>query len=320
MRRRAFIGLLSAAAAWPFAAHAQQTKIPRIGFVWIGSPQRESVAVEGLRRGLADLGHVFGRDLVFEERYAEGKTDQIPTLIAELLALGVDVLVTPGNSAAIAAHRATTTVPIVYIGDDLVGAGLVASLARPGGNVTGIDVQSNDFRAKWLELLSAVTPKLRSVAVLWDPDENKAVLRMKEAEARFGLTLTFLSARRQDFETSLAAIAASGFDGLIVNDNTLLVQQVPRVIAVVAESRTPAVYGFSYAARQGGLMGYSTNFFEVGRRLAYFVDKILKGARPGELPIEQPTAFSLAINLKTAAALGIEIPPAVLAAAAEVIE
>ena len=318
MRRRTFIALLSVAGAWPLAARAQQTKIPRIGVVWIGSPEHESVVLGSLRKALADQGYVFGRDLVFDERYANGKEERIATLIAELLAVGVDVLVTPGTSATVAAHQATTTVPIVSVGP-LVDAGLAASLARPGGNVTGIDNQANDYRVKWLELLGAMA-KLRLVAVLSEPDETPAVLRLKTAAPRFGLTLTFLSARPQDLEFSLAAVAAASFDGLIVNDNASLLPQVPRIVALVAESRTPTLYGFSVAARQGGLMGYSANFFAIGRRLAFYVDRILKGARPGDLPIEQPTEFVLAINLKTAKALGLEIPLTVLAAANEVIE
>ena len=236
------------------------------------------------------------------------------------MAAGVDVLVTPGNATARAAHEATTTVPIVYVGDDLVGAGLVSSLARPGGNVTGVDVQSNDYRVKWVDLLKAVAPKLDAVAILWDPNENPVVMKMKEAEPRFGAALTFLSARPEDMDASLAQVAAGRFQGLIVNDNTLLVAQIPRVVALVAQSRTPTLYGFTYAVKEGGLMAYSTNFLEVGSRLANYVDRILKGARPGDLPIEQPTAFDLAINLKTAKALGIEIPPTLLAAADEVIE
>jgi len=318
MRRRTFIALFSVAGAWPLAVRAQQTKIPRIGVIWIGSPEHESVVLGSLRKALADQGYVFGRDLVFDERYANGKEERIATLIAELLAVGVDVLVTPGTSATVAAHQATTTVPIVSVGP-LVDAGLAASLARPGGNVTGIDNQANDYRVKWLELLGAVA-KLRLVAVLSEPDETPAVVRLKEAAPRFGLTLNFLSARPQDLESSLAAVAAASFDGLIVNDNASLLPQVPRIIALVAESRTPTLYGFSVAARQGGLMGYSANFFEIGRRLAFYVDRILKGARPGDLPIEQPTEFVLAINLKTAKALGLEIPLTVLAAANEVIE
>jgi putative tryptophan/tyrosine transport system substrate-binding protein len=319
MRRREFIGLVGGAAAWPFVARAQQAKIPRVGVIWIGSPEHESVVLGSLRKALADQGYVFGRDLVFDERYANGKEERIATLIAELLAVGVDVLVTPGTSATVAAHQATTTVPIVSVGP-LVDTGLAASLARPGGNVTGIDNQASDYRVKWLELLGAVAPKLRLVAVLSEPDETPAVLRLKEAAPRFGLTLTFLSARPQDLESSLAAVAAASFDGLIVNDNPSLLPQVPRIIALVAESRMPTLYGFSVAARQGGLMGYSANFFEIGRRLALYVDRILKGARPGDLPIEQPTEFVLAINVKTAKALGIDIPLTLLAAADEVIE
>ena len=319
MRRREFIGLVGGAAAWPFVARAQQTKIPRVGVIWIGSPERESVVLGGLRQGLAERGYVLGRDLVFDERYAEGKEERIPTLIAELLAVGADVLVTPGNSATLAAHRATTTVPIVSVGS-LVDAGLAASLARPGGNVTGVDNQANDYRVKWLELLRAVAPKLDLVAVLSEPDETPAVMRLKETAPRFGMTLSFLSARPQDLESSLAAVGAARFDGLIVNDNASLLPQVPRIVALVAQSRTPTLYGFSVAARQGGLMGYSANFLELGRRLAYYVERILKGARPGDLPIEQPTAFVLAINLNTAKALGLDVPPILLAAAGEVIE
>jgi putative tryptophan/tyrosine transport system substrate-binding protein len=319
MRRRDFITLLSVTGAWPLAARAQQTKIPRIGVIWIGSPEHESVVLGSLRKALADKGYVFGRDLVFDERYANGKEERIATLIAELLAVGVDVLVTSGTPATVAAHQATTTVPIVSVGR-LIDNGLAASLARPGGDVTGIDNQANDYRMKWLELLGAVAPKLRLVAVLSEPDETPVIMRLKEAAPRFGLALTFLSARPQDLESSLAAVAAASFDGLIVNDNPSLLPQVPRIIALVAESRTPTLYGFSVAAGQGGLMGYSANFFKIGTRLALYVDRILKGARPGDLPIEQPTEFVLAINLKTAKALGLEIPLTVLAAANEVIE
>jgi putative tryptophan/tyrosine transport system substrate-binding protein len=319
LRRRDFLSFAGGAALWPLAAGAQQAKIPRVGVIWIGSPQRESVVLGALRQALADRGYILGRDLLFDERYAEGKEDRIPTLIADLLTVGVDVLVTPGSSATFAAHQATTTVPIVSVGP-IVADGLAASLARPGGNVTGIDNQANDYRVKWLELLKAVTPKLDVVAILSDPDETPAVMRLKETAARFGLTLTFLPAKSPDLDSSLAAVASRRFDGLIVNDNPSLLPQIPRIVALVAESRTPTLYGFSIAARQGGLIGYSANFVEVGRRLAYYVEKILKGARAGDLPIEQPTAFVLSINLKTAKALSLDIPPTLLAAADEVVE
>ena len=199
MRRRAFIAALGcAAAAWPLAARAQQAKIPRVGVIWIGSPEHESVVLGSLRQGLAERGYVLGRDLVFDERYAEGKEERIPTLIAELLAVGADVLVTPGTSATIAAHQATTTVPIVSVGP-LVDSGLAASLARPGGNVTGIDNQANDYRVKWLELLRAVAPKLRLVAVLSEPDETSSCYTAQRSSAAF----------RSDAELLIGATAGS---------------------------------------------------------------------------------------------------------------
>ncbi|HYC25006.1 MAG TPA: ABC transporter substrate-binding protein, partial [Roseiarcus sp.] len=196
---------------------------------------------------------------------------------------------------------------------------LAASLAHPGGNVTGIEVQALEIRPKWLEILKAVAPNVRSVAVLADANETPGVLNLKEAAPHFGVTLTFLSSLPQDFDASLAAIGSGRFDGLIVNDNPSLVRQ-PRIYALVAESRTPAVYGVAFSVRLGGLIGYSFDTFEAGRRVADFVDRILRGAKPGDIPIERPTKFVLAINLKTAKALGIDIPPTLLAAADEVIE
>ena len=256
---------------------------------------------------------------MFDERYANGKEERIATLIAELLAVGVDVLVTPGTLATVAAHQATTTVPIVSVGP-LVDAGLAASLARPGGNVAGIDNQANDYRVKWLELLGAVAPKLRLVAVLSEPDETAAVVRLKEAAPRFGLTLNFLSARPQDPQVE----PGSGRGGELRRPD----RQRQRLPPTAGPSHHRACRRESDAdpirvqrrCWQGGLMGYSANFSEIGRRLAFYVDRILKGVRPGDLPIEQPTEFVLAINLKTANALGLEIPLTVLAAANEVIE
>ena len=209
MRRRELLSLAGAAAAWSFAARAQSTKIPRVGFVWIGSPERESQAVGGLKKELAERGYVLGRDLVFEERYAYGKQDQIPPLIAEVPAAWRRRSRHTGDMMALAAYRATTTVPIVDPGDNRCGA---CGQPRPAGaNVTGVDVQSNDYRSKWLELLHSVAPMLRSVAVLWDPDENQVVLRMKEGEARFGVALTFLSARRQDLKQASPRFAGGRF-------------------------------------------------------------------------------------------------------------
>jgi putative ABC transport system substrate-binding protein len=322
MRRRTFIAALGGAAmAWPRAGRAQQAKIPRVGYLWIGSPEPETNVSKGMKKGLAEHGYVLDRDLFFDARYAEGKPERFPALVAELLASAADVLVPMGNAAALVAHKATASVPIVTIGDDLVGFGLAESLAHPGGNVTGIEVQAVDYRAKWLEILKAVAPNLRSVAVLADANETPAVMKLKDAAPRFGVTLTFLSSLPPDFDASLAAIASGRFDGLIVNDNPSLVPRTPRIAALVAESRTPAVYGSAPGeARMGGLIAYSFDAFAAGRRVADFVDRLLKGAHAGDLPIERPTKFTLAINLKTARTLGVEIPPLLLAAADEVIE
>jgi putative tryptophan/tyrosine transport system substrate-binding protein len=311
MRRRAFLAALGASAAWPFAARGQRARIPRVGYLWIGSPEPETSTVRGMKKGFAEHGYVLGRDLIFDARYAEGKPERFPALTAELLAAGADVLLPMGNAAALVAHKATATVPIVTIGDDL---------AHPGGNVTGIEVQSADYRAKWLEILKAVAPNVRTVAVLVDANEAPAVMKLKDAAPRFGVTLTFLSSLPPDFDASLAAIASGRFDGLIVNDNPSNFSQAPRIVAAVAESRRPAVYGEAYLAKMGGLIGYSFDLLEAGRRLADYVDRILKGAHAGDLPIEHPTKFATSVNLKTAKALGLEIPPALLAAADEVIE
>jgi putative tryptophan/tyrosine transport system substrate-binding protein len=223
-----------------------------------------------------------------------------------------------GNAAALVAHKVTATVPIVTIGDDLVGVGLAESLPHPGGNVTGIEVQAVEIRPKWLEILKAVAPNVRSVAVLGDANETPGVLKLEDVAPRFGVTLTFLSPLPPDLDASLAAIGSRRFDGLIVNDNPSLVPQTPRIAAVAAQNRTPAVYGVAVSAHLGGLIGYSFDAFEAGRRTADFVDKILKGAKPGDLPI--PTKFITIVNLKTAKALGIEIPQMLLASADEVIE
>jgi putative tryptophan/tyrosine transport system substrate-binding protein len=322
MRRRTFLATLGAAAmAWPFAARGEAAKIPRVGYLWIGSPEPETNVSKGMKKGLAEHGYVLGRDLIFDARFAEGKPERFPALVSELLAAGADVLVPLGNAAALAAHRATATVPIVCGGgDDLVGIGLAASLAHPGGNVTGVDVQAVDYRAKWLEILKAVAPNVRNVAVLADANETPAVMKLKDAAPRFGVTLTFLSSLPPDLDSSLAAIASGRFDGLIVNDNPSLFPLTPRIAPLVAGSRTPAVYGVAGEARQGGLIAYSFDAFDAGLRVADYVDRILKGAHAGDLPIEHPTKFITIVNLKTAKALGLDIPPTLLAGADEVIE
>jgi putative tryptophan/tyrosine transport system substrate-binding protein len=322
MNRREFITLLGSAAAWPLVARAQQRGLPRIGYVWIGARDTD-VSNAGLRQGLADRGYIFGRNLMLEERYAEGNADRVPVLIAELLALGVDVLVTPGTPITRAAQRATSTVPIVCVTGNPVGTGLVTSLSRPGGNITGLSLLSGDYSAKWLELLKEAVPKLHRVAVLWNPDNPGTSLQlehMRETARILGLDLAILSARPAEIEASLTGMTTTSFDGLVVTDDPFLEPLIPRIIALAAQRRLPTLYAFNTSVQQGGLMSYSANFFALWRRAADYVDRILKGARPADLPIEQATEVILNINLKTAKALGLSFPPTLLARADEVIE
>jgi putative ABC transport system substrate-binding protein len=268
-------------------------------------------------------GYVVGHDLVLEERYADGNPERVPALVAELLALKVAVLLTPGTPITLAAQRATSRVPIVCVVGDPVRTGLVTSLARPGGNITGLSVLSGDYSVKWLELLKEVAPMARQVAMLWNPDNPGTANQsnqMQQAAPALGLDLIALSVRPEDVQNSLAAVGAAAFDGLVMTDDTLLNPLIPRLIALTAERRLPAIYPFSDSVEQGGLMSYSADFFKLWRRAARYVDLILKGARPAELPVEQATEVTLKINIKTAKALGLTVPAALLARADEVIE
>jgi putative ABC transport system substrate-binding protein len=326
IRRREFIALLGSASssciAWPTAAHAQQPgRVPRVGYVWIGAPGTDENKA-GLVQGLEGRGYVIGRTLLLETRYANGNVALVPQLIAELLALKIDVLATPSTPISRAAQRATSSVPIVSMSGDPVGTGLVASLARPGGNITGLSLLS-EYGAKWLELLMEATPKLRRAGVLLNPDNPAAaqqVERMREAARALALDLTTLSARPAELEASLGVIAPTSIDGFVVSDDAFLETILPRLVALAAERGLPAVYGFSNAVKLGGMMSYSADFFDLMRKAAGYIDRILKGARPADLPIEQATKFSLKINLRTAKALGVVMPPTLLARADEVIE
>ena len=239
------------------------------------------------------------------------------------VALKVDVLVTVGTSISLAARRATSTVPIVCISGDPVGTGLVASLSRPGGNVTGISMLATDYSAKWLELLKEALPELHRVAALWNPDNPSIVIEMDRLQAAaraLSLDLTAFAAKPNDIKGSFAAIANGSFDGLVVTTDASIEPSTPRIIAFAAEHRLPTIYPFSTAVQQGGLMSYSADFFKMWQLGAGYVDRILKGEKPADLPIEQPTAVTLKINLKTAKALGITVPPSLLTLADEVIE
>ena len=322
MRRRGFLGFVGGAVAWPIVASAQQSAMPKVGYVWIGEPGTD-VSGAGLRKGLAEHGYEIGRNLALEERYAHGDSEKVPGLIGDLLELKVDVLITVGTFASLAARRATSTVPIVCVSGDPVKAGLAASLSRPGGNVTGMSIFANDYSAKWLELMKEALPKLQRIAVLWN-SENPAVVaeveQLRTAARILRLDVSAFPIKPKEIDASLASIASGAFDGLVVTTDPSLEPLTSRIIAFAADRRLPAIYPFGTAVQEGGLMSYSIDLFEIWRRAANHVDKILKGAKPGDIPIEQATRIALKINLATAKALGLTVPPTLLARADEVIE
>ncbi len=314
-------GLLAA----PLAAEAQPaSKTARIGFLSLSSGP---TATTNISPGLRELGWIEGQNIAVEYRWAAGREDQLPALAAELVRLKVDVIVTSSGLAAQAAKRATATIPIVatFVADP-VGAGLVASLARPGGNITGLTTLAAGLSAKRLELLKAVVSGSTRIAVLWqrgalggERAERDMVEETQVASRTLGLQLRFVEARRpDDVEQAFSAMKEARVGGLLAF--AMLFEARRSIVAHAAKSRLPVVYPWREAASVGGLMSYSTNFPDMYRRAATYVDKILKGAKPADLPFEQPTKFELVINLKTAKALGLTIPPSLLQRADQVIE
>ena len=310
------------------AALQQPKNIPRLGFLSPGDAANESTRIQAIRLSLRKLGYAEGQNIAFEYRYAQGKIDRLPELAAELVHLKVDIIVTTGGAPVIrAAKNATNTIPIVMTGPGLdpVEAGLVESLARPGGNVTGITDSSRELGGKRLELLKQVVPKLARVAVLYDPANPGSLREVKEAlpvAARgLGLTVRSWEIRTADgFEKVFAALSKERPNGLYVNIGGLMTANQKRVADFALRSRLPSVYSNRAAVDAGGLMSYNADRADSYRRVATYVDKILKGAKPAELPVEQPTKFELVINLKTARALGLKIPSHVLMEAEKVIE
>ena len=326
MRRREFITLLSgAAAAWPLAARAQQpAKVPRIGFLFYGSPG-PSPGIDAFRQGLRELGYIEGQNIAVEYRFASGRVGQLPELAAELVRLKLDVIVTPTTPASVAAKQATNTIPIVIAGiADAVGAGLITNLARPDGNVTGLTSISAELGGKRLELLKGVVPKASRVAVLHDPADRSNVLILKELQAAapaLGLTLQPLEVQGPgEFEGAFIAMSRERADALFGAPGVLTFEHRKTVVALAAKSRIPTLWGHRQFVDVGGLMSYAVNFYDQCRRAATYVDQILKGSKPADLPVEQPTKFEFILNLKTAKALDLEIPPTLLALADEVIE
>jgi ABC-type uncharacterized transport system substrate-binding protein len=328
-RRRFLVTSLAGALAAPLVAEAQQaTKVARIGYL-LSNPAANPHLHEAFRQGLRDLGYVEGRNLVIEYRSAEGKLERLPALAAELVALKVDVIVAGGGTpAALAAKQATKTIPIVFVPlADPVTSGLVTSLARPGGNVTGLSVLLPELVGKCLEQLTRAVPGVSRVAVLWQPDAypertGKDMLKGADVAARaLGVRLQFLEARGPaDFDRAFSGMTRARAGALTVLTSNMLLGERRRLVDLAAENRLPAVYTWREFVDAGGLMSYGPDLVDSFRRAATYVDKILKGAKPADLPIEQPTKFELVINLKTAKALGLTIPQSVLLRADRVIE
>jgi putative ABC transport system substrate-binding protein len=330
MERRRFIEVIAGGlVAAPLAAEAQQAvKIARIGFLTPNMAASPPHVREAFLQGLRDLGYVEGRNVVIEYRDAEGKSERFPALAAELVALKVDVIVAPGTPAALAAKQATRTLPIVFpIAGDPVTSGLVTSLARPGGNVTGLSILDPDLVGKCLEQLKQAVPGVSGVAVLWQPGglgerTDKDMLKGAEVAARaLGVRLQFVEARGPaEFDRAFSEMTRARAGALTVLPSTMFLHERRRLVDLAARNRLPAVYPWREAVDAGGLMAYGANIADLFRRAATYVDKILKGAKPADLPVEQPTKFELVINLKTAKALGLTIPQSVLGRADQVIE
>jgi putative ABC transport system substrate-binding protein len=325
MRRREFITLLGGAVAWPLRLSAQQPpKVARIGFLGAASATGYASHLRGFRQGLADLGYVEGTTVVIEYRWAEGKIARLPELAAELVRSKVDVIVTHGTPGILAAKQATATIPIVMAtSGDAEASGLVASLARPGGNVTGLTFFNPELAAKRFELLKETLPGLTEVGLLLNPANpiNEPIVPMIKLTAQaLGLEVHPFGVRSPaEFEGAFAAMAAKRVGAVVVIDDATLIANAPAVARLALEQRLPSSGWPDYAVA-GGVLGYGVKFPDLFRRAATFVDKILKGAKPADLPVERATKFETIVNLKTAKALGLDVPTATLLRADEVIE
>jgi len=323
MERRAFIGVIAVGLAVPLAAEAQQ---PRIGFVEAGALSVNRLFLDAFRQGLRELGYVEDRSILIVDRWADGNVNRFPALLGELIRLKVNLIVVASSPGALAAKKVTSTVPVVFFGvSDPVGIGVAASLGHPGGNMTGVALGTEDGLAgKWVELLVEVVPKATQIGVLRNPDAKGIEPRLRELQAAavtLRLTLhTFEVRNVKDFDSAFAAMSNAHVGGLVVVADPLTLRYRETLVQLAARRRLPATYGFPDFARSGGLIGYGPSVSDQARRAATYADKILRGAKPSDLPIEQPTTFELVINLKTAKALGLTIPPSLLQRADQVIE
>jgi putative tryptophan/tyrosine transport system substrate-binding protein len=324
MRRREFITLLGGVmASCPLAVRAQQTaKLPRVGFLTAGS---DSPGLPALLEGLRQLDRIEGKTIVIEYRYAQNRNDRLPELAAELVRLNVDVIVAAGTLAPLAAKRATATIPIVMTSaGDPLGTGLVGSLARPDSNITGLSLMSPDISGKRLELMEQIVPHIARVAVMWNATNPYPALVFRETEnaaRQLKLDVQSLEVRTpDDVNTALEAAMREKANALITVEDPLTVNYRKQIADFAVKNRLPTMSGLREYVDAGGLLSYGPALDDLYRRAAGYVDKILKGAKPSELPVEQPTKFEFVVNLKTARALGLTIPPDVLAIADEVIE
>ena len=322
-RRRFLLASLAGGLAAPLAAEAQQVgRVARIGLLRPGAPP--DPFVDAFRRGLQDLGYVEGRNASIEYRWAMGDSTRLRSLAAELVQLRVDVIVAGGNEVVRIVKDVTRVTPIVMaVSTDPVGSGIVESLARPGGNITGFASQNDELPGKWLEVLRAILPRMSRAAALWDPDSDAGQLRVLRTGAdTIGVLLHVSSVRRaEDVDVAFTEAARHRAEAAVVMGSPLMFVHRNRLVTLAARHRLPTIYHQKeFVVGNGGLIAYSADFEDLYRRAAASVDKILKGARPADLPVEQPTKFELVINLKTAKALGLTIPPSLLARADQVIE
>src|SRR5262249_36488700 len=327
MRRREFIALISSGvAAWPLAARAQQPKVPVIGYLSSFPANINPKLTQAFRQGLNDAGFFEGRNVTIDYRWdEEGRYDRLPTMAADLVDRRVSVLFASPIPAALAAKAATATIPIVFaIGSDPIETGLVDSLNRPGGNVTGATFLSVELGAKRLELLRDFVPKAASIALLVNPHNPNATVQTKEMQAAtnaLGLQLNILSAASQsNFDSAFATLSRERTDALVVSADPFFFSHRDQLVALALRHSMPAIYYAREFAVVGGLISYASSFADSFRQAATYVGRILKGEKPADLPVMQPTKFELVINLKTAKALGLEVPPVLLARADEVIE